>query len=217
MMRVEISAGIESGMCHRPCSWRPGGAGLLIPAFAGTGLSLRPYRRGRSAGQRFRLGCRLAAASPLAIEDSRRPALHRGISVHGPGFLRRGREFPHCVSQSRVQRAPRRAVLMPPDRGPVASRVSACEAKPRAPHHRRISPRRLGGAAARLSAPAPRRSRSRTPHEAPFDGPDDSAYSPIGIYCQVFVCHSRESGNPVTTGLSLNRSGTATGCPPSRA
>src|SRR4029079_2809116 len=33
-----------------------------------------------------------------------------------------------------VQRAPLRAFVMPPGRGPGASRVFACEAKPRAPH-----------------------------------------------------------------------------------
>ena len=127
----------------------------------------RPSRRGRSAGQRHVLD---AALRRRVLLRSRTRAGRRSIAAFFSGSSppispraglpgTRPWVSPLCEPVP-VQRAPRRAVLMPPDRGPVASRVFACEAKPRAPH------------------PAPPSERLAT---APFDGPDNSAYSPIGI------------------------------------
>src|SRR5689334_22693519 len=87
-MRAEICRRWKSDMRHRPCSLRPGGAGLLLSPSAKTEGDGAPGSAsswmlpfGRHSLARVRAGRRSIAA----------------ISDHGPGFLGRGRRLSATV------------------------------------------------------------------------------------------------------------------------
>jgi hypothetical protein len=88
-------------------------------------LARRPGRLGESRPTRLR-----GVSPPLAIAERRLSALHpRRFQSPDPRFLGRGK----CASPSPAK-APRGAAVVPPERGPGASRVRGNEPRPQAPH-----------------------------------------------------------------------------------
>ena len=152
-------------------------------------------RRGRSAGRRNVFDSRLLRRRASNVRLAPAGAPSAAISVSEPRFLGRGLAGvtrgcgSPCPSPAK---APRRRVLVPAGRGPGASRERACEARPRAPHQPRafaLWPPETGagvGAQSLRSVPL-----SRTPHEAPFDGPDALDIVLVGIYVNRLFCCCR--------------------------
>jgi hypothetical protein len=94
-------------------------------------------RRGRSAGQRYVFGCRLAAASPLAKRTRAGRRSIAAISVSRPALpeTRPAWVLP-TVSLSQSSRLPAERSIVPPGRGPGASRCRGYEPQQQAPHRR---------------------------------------------------------------------------------
>jgi hypothetical protein len=178
-----------------------------IPAFAGTtldfgqapsplllatrgrrlaSLPLGARRRGRSAGRR---NVSVAALRQRASGERLAPAgapsaasFRRVLAAYRPQSRASWDEAPAAVSRLQpvpVQPAPGRAVLMPPGRGPGASRAPACEAGPRAPHRpqgfRLMTPE--AGAVVGAASP-PDGPTTRTPHDGALRRTGPLAYSP---------------------------------------
>jgi hypothetical protein len=142
-------------------------------------------RRGRSAGRRNVFDSCLAAAS-LWRRGSRRPALHRRRSLGEPfGRLQVPRSALPGTRPRRRLTAPSspspasssQSGLNAARSGPGASRVFACEAKPRAPRHRRVAPYGSGHwrSCRRLSPDGPT---TRTPLDGALRRTGRIAYSP---------------------------------------
>ncbi len=82
--------------------------------------------RGRSAERRTLVSTPWGVARPWR----RAPASRRSVAA----FFGTGPRFFNPHSRGPIQRAPRRAVVMPPERGPGAARVLGYEPSPQAPH-----------------------------------------------------------------------------------
>ena len=142
-------------------------------------------RRGRSAGRRNVFDSRLLRRRASNVRLAPAGAPSAAISVSEPRFLGRGLAGvargcgSPCPSPAK---APRRRVIVPAGRGPGASRERACEARPRAPHHRWVSPRGSGGRRSCRRPIPPDGPAIRTPHDSALRRTGRIVYSPIGIY-----------------------------------
>ena len=132
---------------HRPCCLRRGGAVVSSPRSRGRSSPAGAGRRGRSAGRRpshvaprkqvyaVCATCKRQARRAPFGRRARPPALHRGFASRpggrptqapGPRFLGRGTAGVTRLEPVPVRRAPRGAVVLPPERGPGASRGRGC-------------------------------------------------------------------------------------------